>query len=291
MKKTHLLPAFIGAAVLAAPAIVRADLWMHVDTQGAIYFSAQSMGVPGQFHVKGASMEQLAQVQDASARLRQLNSQAPLPPGMDRISQTARYQAVQSHMQDVARRYAVDYNLLKAVAAAESSFYSGAVSPVGAVGLMQVMPATARQYGVHAADSLAEPRTNIEVGARHLRYLLQRFDGQPALAIAAYNAGEGAVRRAGNRVPAYRETVGYVQKVMSLYGAWRPAPESFSASVSALSAHAPGAPDWLRLAPPAAPRPAPVQDAAADTPPACTFISRCISAHVCVGRRPVCREG
>ena len=133
--------------------------------------------------------------------------------------------------------------------AAESSFNPGAVSHAGAVGLMQLMPATARQYGVQA-DGLADPRTNIEAGARHLNYLLQKFEGRPALAIAAYNAGEGAVRRAGNRVPDYRETQGYVQKVMHLYGAFRPqAPGQVSPAIAAAEL---GAPSWLRVALPAA---------------------------------------
>lgn len=254
----------LPALALAWSVQARADLWMHVDAAGAIYFSAEPLGTPGQFLVKGASMERLAQIKDATTRLKEINRHAPLPQGMARLETSPRYHAVQPHLRDAARKYALDYGLLKAVAAAESSFNPGAVSHAGAVGLMQLMPATARQYGVQA-DGLADPRTNIEAGARHLNYLLQKFEGRPALAIAAYNAGEGAVRRAGNRVPDYRETQGYVQKVMHLYGAFRPqAPGQVSPAIAAAEL---GAPSWLRVALPAAsgadgPGPASDSDAA-----------------------------
>lgn len=235
------------ALAWCAPA--HADLWMHVDAKGAIYFSAEPLGTPGQFLVKGASLQRLAQIKDATTRLKEINSHAPLPKGMARLEKSQRYHAVRPHLQDAARKYAVDYGLLKAVAAAESSFNPAAVSHAGAVGLMQLMPATARQYGVQA-EGLTDPRANIEAGARHLDYLLRKFEGQPELAIAAYNAGEGAVRRAGNRVPDYRETQGYVQKVLRLYGAYRPQEEQ---PVSpAISAAALGAPSWLRVELPAA---------------------------------------
>lgn len=269
MKPSFPLPCLLCRVALPALALAwsaqaRADLWMHVDTAGAIYFSAEPLGTPGQFLVKGASMERLAQIKDATTRLKEINRHAPLPQGMARLETSPRYHAVQPHLRDAARKYALDYGLLKAVAAAESSFNPGAVSHAGAVGLMQLMPATARQYGVQA-DGLADPRTNIEAGARHLNYLLQKFEGRPALAIAAYNAGEGAVRRAGNRVPDYRETQGYVQKVMHLYGAFRPqAPGQVSPAIAAAEL---GAPSWLRVALPAAsgadgPGPASDSDAA-----------------------------
>ena len=145
-------------AVLAVCPQARADLWMHVDAKGAIYFSAEPMGTPDQFLVKGASMERLAQIKDASTRLKEINSHVPLPQGMARLEKSSRYHAVQPHLQDAARKYALDYGLLKAVAATESSFNPSAVSHAGAVGLMQLMPATARQYGVHG-EGLMNPRT------------------------------------------------------------------------------------------------------------------------------------
>jgi soluble lytic murein transglycosylase-like protein len=93
---------------------------------------------------------------------------------------------------------------------------------------MQVMPATAQRYGV-AADAkasigkkLADPRINIKTGARYLHYLLGLFPGRLELALAAYNAGEGAVQRAGNRIPNYPETQNYVKTVMQLYTMLKP---------------------------------------------------------------------
>jgi soluble lytic murein transglycosylase-like protein len=111
----------------------------------------------------------------------------------------------------VAREHGLSPELIKAVALVESGFNTHAVSPKGAQGLMQLMPATARQYGVKDAF---DPLQNLRAGTIHLRKLLDEFDGDLTLALAAYNAGAGAVRRHGG-VPAYRETQEYVRKVRS----------------------------------------------------------------------------
>lgn len=111
----------------------------------------------------------------------------------------------------VAREHGLSPQLIKAVALVESGFNTHAVSPKGAQGLMQLMPATARQYGVKDAF---DPLQNLRAGTIHLRKLLDEFDGDLTLALAAYNAGSGAVRRHGG-VPAYRETQEYVRKVHS----------------------------------------------------------------------------
>ena len=111
----------------------------------------------------------------------------------------------------VAREHGLAPELIKAVALVESGFDTHAVSPKGAQGLMQLMPATARQYGVKDAF---DPLQNLRAGTIHLRKLLDEFDGDLTLALAAYNAGSGAVRRYGG-VPAYRETQEYVRKVRS----------------------------------------------------------------------------
>ncbi len=109
----------------------------------------------------------------------------------------------------VAHETGLSPELIKAVALVESGFDPRAVSPKGAQGLMQLMPETARQYGV--ADAF-DPHDNLRAGAQHLRSLLDQFDGDVKLALAAYNAGAGAVRRHGG-VPAFRETRDYVGKV------------------------------------------------------------------------------
>ena len=111
----------------------------------------------------------------------------------------------------VAREHGLSPQLIKAVALVESGFNTHAVSPKGAQGLMQLMPATARQYGVKDAF---DPLQNLRAGTIHLRKLLDEFGGDLTLALAAYNAGSGAVRRHGG-VPAYRETQEYVRKVQS----------------------------------------------------------------------------
>lgn len=105
----------------------------------------------------------------------------------------------------------IDPVLLHAVVEAESAYRPGAVSPKGAQGLMQLMPATARRFGVRDAF---DPTANAAGGARYLAELMRLFDGDVALALAAYNAGEGSVMRYGRRIPPYAETVDYVAKVM-----------------------------------------------------------------------------
>ena len=112
-----------------------------------------------------------------------------------------------------ARRHGLDPELVMAVVSVESSFRPQAVSPKGAQGLMQLMPGTARSLGV--ADPL-DPAQNLDGGARHLGQLLDLYGGDLVRALAAYNAGQGAVQRHGG-VPPYRETRSYVKKVLDRY--------------------------------------------------------------------------
>jgi soluble lytic murein transglycosylase-like protein len=114
----------------------------------------------------------------------------------------------------VARENGLSPDLVKAVALVESGFNPDAVSPKGAQGIMQLMPSTAKRYGVRNAF---DPLENLRAGTMHLRSLLDEFDGDVRLALAAYNAGSGAVRRHGG-VPAYPETQEYVRKIESTMG-------------------------------------------------------------------------
>jgi len=119
-----------------------------------------------------------------------------------------------SYIVDSAHRYNVDPLLIYSQMHQESSFNLRATSNKGASGLMQLMPATARRFGV---TSIYDPRQNIDAGVRYMRWLLDTFGGDVVLALAGYNAGEGAVMKYGGNVPPYRETQEYVRRITSRY--------------------------------------------------------------------------
>lgn len=114
----------------------------------------------------------------------------------------------------IARKHGMDPELVKAVARVESNYNPTAISPKGALGVMQLLPETAERFGV--ADAY-DPAQNIEGGIRYLKFLRDRFPGNLSLVLAAYNAGENAVRKHGG-IPPYRETRDYVHKIRQLYG-------------------------------------------------------------------------
>ncbi|WP_334190816.1 lytic transglycosylase domain-containing protein [Noviherbaspirillum sp.] len=127
---------------------------------------------------------------------------------------TARRSALDPLVLRIAAAHGLQPALLKAIIEVESGFNARALSPKGAVGLMQVMPATAARYGHF---DLYSPEQNVDVGARYLRDLLGMFGGDVRLAVAAYNAGENAVIRHGRKVPPYSETIKYVPMVLERY--------------------------------------------------------------------------
>lgn len=127
------------------------------------------------------------------------------------IADMKRYSAI---VESAARANGVDSALVHAVISAESGYNPSAVSRTGARGLMQLMPATAERYGV---QNIMDPTENIGAGVKYLRDLLAMFQGNLELAVAAYNAGENAVLRNGNKVPPYAETMSYVPKVLAFY--------------------------------------------------------------------------
>ena len=114
---------------------------------------------------------------------------------------------------EAAERHHVDPALVRAVIETESNWNSGAISRKGAAGLMQLIPTTAQRFGAY---DVLNPKQNIDAGVHYLKTLLERYNGNLDLALAAYNAGEGAVDRA-HGVPAFRETQNYVQKVQNAY--------------------------------------------------------------------------
>ena len=122
--------------------------------------------------------------------------------------------SIDSLIEAAATRNGIDKRLMMAVMKQESSFNPRATSYKGACGLMQLMPATAARFGVR---NIYDPEQNIEGGARYLRFLLDTFGGSVELALAGYNAGEGAVMKYGNRIPPYAETQDYVRKISAHY--------------------------------------------------------------------------
>ncbi len=216
----------VAAAVLLAAGPVRADVWGYVDAQGVAHFSAEKLDERYQLFFRGGDTF------DTSRGTRN-------PPGGDGMpgappkllaffDVSPNYKAVKHLLREASVATGIDYELLQALIATESGFNTHAVSPKGAVGLMQLMPPTAQRYGVRAGvntpieKKLTDPKTNIRAGSRYLRYLIDLFPGELELALAAYNAGEGAVQRYGNKIPNYPETKNYVKTVMQLYGHLKP---------------------------------------------------------------------
>jgi soluble lytic murein transglycosylase-like protein len=219
--------------------MAHADLWVYVDRQGVTHFATAQVDERYELFYRddeaGGSVHLRLNADVAGGQRLGLKPMASTPPDpalfrrFANLDTSKGYQAVQERLQAAAAAHNIDYALLKAVVAVESRFDAGIVSPRGAVGLMQVMPGTARHYGVAAGEAddaaqqkLTDPQINIDTGARHLAYLIQLFRGQLNLAVAAYNAGAGAVQRAGNRIPDFPETQDYVKAVMGLYAVFKP---------------------------------------------------------------------
>lgn len=144
-----------------------------------------------------------------------LNPSYPIPQPVAHGADTTGNLAYDQLVKQAAARHGVDPNLVMAVMRQESGFNSRARSYKGATGLMQLMPATARRFGV---GNIYDPAQNIEGGTRYLRFLLDMFDGDVKLALAGYNAGEGAVLKYNYQVPRYRETQNYVRSISARYG-------------------------------------------------------------------------
>ena len=218
----------MGLLLLFLQQTARADIWGYIDAQGVAHFAAERLDARYELFSRSGASLPLGRADGMDPPLRPVAVPTVPPKLIAFFEVSPSYKQVKHLLRQAANEQSIDYELLQAVIATESGFDSTAVSPKGAVGLMQIMPATAQRYGV-AADprtplekKLADPRTNIRIGARYLRDLMALFPGQLELALAAYNAGEGAVQRAGGRVPNYRETQSYVRTVLQLYAVLKP---------------------------------------------------------------------
>ncbi len=191
-----LLAAVLAASVLAASAAeAHTRIYMYVDADGVRHYTDMPDGNP--YRLLVLSPNELTQSGDHySASM---------------LARAAQYDSI---IERAAVSSGVEANLLRAVIVVESGFNSRAVSKRGAVGLMQLMPATASRFGV---SDLYDSKENIHAGAHYLKFLMDRFGQNVRLALAAYNAGEEAVDRNGGRIPPFSETMAYVPKVLKIY--------------------------------------------------------------------------
>jgi soluble lytic murein transglycosylase-like protein len=164
---------------------------------------------------KTASVKKVASVSDGLAtREADLTTKLLMGSSRELKGFTTGDATVDSYIVDSSRRYSIDPLLIYSQMHQESTFKLRATSPKGARGLMQLMPGTARRFGV---DNIYDPKQNIEGGVRYMRFLLDTFGGDVNLALAGYNAGEGAVMKYGNQIPPYRETQEYVRRISNRY--------------------------------------------------------------------------
>ncbi len=231
------LSSLLLAGLLAlAQQAARADVWGYIDERGVAHFSDQKVDDRYELFYKGGESFDTTKTPQGTPEPTARPVVVPTVPAklLAFFEVSPNYKAIKHHIKEASNTYKVDYELLQALIAAESGFDVGAVSPKGAIGLMQLMPDTARRYGVEGDKKMSlerklnDPKINVRAGTRYLRDLIAMFPGQLELALASYNAGEGAVQRAGNKIPNYKETQNYVKTVMQLYMGLKP-PKSITA--------------------------------------------------------------
>jgi soluble lytic murein transglycosylase-like protein len=202
MAWSRLRYSILCAAVIICSSAARADLYGYVDGDRVSVI--------------------ISDTQPADARYtlfkREVSGRITEPPVERAIGKGVARSKFSGHILAAARATQVDPALISAVISVESGYNPSARSSAGAVGLMQLMPETARRYGVR---NRLDPAQNIHGGARYLRDLKVLFGGNLQLVLAAYNAGEGAVMKYGRRIPPYPETVAYVPKVLGHYRKYR----------------------------------------------------------------------
>ena len=192
------LPIVMLAALLVLPgafAQASSRIYMFVDDEGMRHYT--DMPDDNRYRlIVNVTRDRTASGQRYDARL---------------LARSSQYDPI---IENAAAAQALEPNLLRAVIVVESGFNSRALSPKGAVGLMQLMPATAHRFGI---SNLYDPGQNVAAGARYLKFLMTRFGNNVRLALAAYNAGEDAVQRSGGQIPPFSETQAYVPRVLGIY--------------------------------------------------------------------------
>lgn len=196
-------------AASGAPRVVQGQIYSYMEGGVRHYSSRRPQGVANASAVRTIRYSYMETCFACAAR-----------PGMNFASIRLKPDAYRSEITTAASQFGVDEAIVRAIIHAESSYNPNALSRVGAQGLMQLMPGTARRFGVLNAF---DPAQNIRGGVQYLAFLLKRFNGNLALAAAGYNAGEGAVDKYRG-IPPYNETQRYVQRVSLLADRYRSAP-------------------------------------------------------------------
>ena len=229
-KKTWRFPSWILiSSLFCLYQSAHADVWGFIDERGVAHFANEKLDDRYEVFYKGGESFDTTKVSPGINDTPRPVSVPTVPAKLLAFFDVSpSYKVVKHHLRESSNTYKIDFELLQALIATESGFDASAVSPKGAIGLMQIMPGTARRYGVDSdrrmaiEKKLADPKTNVKTGTRYLRDLINMFPGRLDLALASYNAGEGAVQKAGNNIPNYKETQNYVKTVMQLYNGLKP---------------------------------------------------------------------
>jgi len=182
---------------------VMADIYKFVDSDGRVYYTDEP---------RHSLYKRIIRTSPQRSRF------ASFDPVKFHAYSGAKKKQYMELINQAANRHRVDAKLVHAVIQTESAYNSDAISSAGAVGLMQLMPDTARRFGVTNRN---DPNQNVNGGTRYLRHLIDMFNPNLDLAVAAYNAGENAVIKYNNSIPPYPETQNYVKQVLALYNRQR----------------------------------------------------------------------
>lgn len=224
-RKATIKVAFISLLLLVSAPIC-ADYYKYIGPGGEVLFTDQPMGKPFTLIWRKdqhfITMGDVGSVPASTSKV-EIKSRSTKPedskvvsiqPKVDFNSMAVNRARFSDMIDEVALQERLYPSLLHAVVRVESAYDPEAVSPAGAIGLMQLMPHTARRFGV---KDRRDPRANLEGGARYLRKLLTKYNNNIKLALAAYNAGHKAVKKYGNKIPPFPETQNYVKKVIEYY--------------------------------------------------------------------------